>query len=183
MRNWLNNEKGSMTVYSIVTILSFIFIISALFMGSASVRKSQLKTMPKIKEVYEQDLEYKYGIYNQMTTEFSYSIINNGNIKYYATLKSAYDDVINNGKDNSGGTIFLQKNVTEDTTGLQMNKTVTIDLQSNTMQINKTINVTAGTLTIRGTGTIKSADGSTKTFNQNGGKVNVVGGARLQPSL
>ena len=63
MRSWLKNEKGVMAIYAITAILSFIFILSALFFGAVSVRRSQLQTMPKIKEVYEQDVKHKYEIY------------------------------------------------------------------------------------------------------------------------
>ncbi len=63
MKKWYKNEKGAMTVYAIVTILSFIFILTAFFLMSTTIRKGQLKTMPKIKEVYEKDLSHKYEIY------------------------------------------------------------------------------------------------------------------------
>lgn len=68
MRNWLKNEKGSMAVYAIVTILSFIIILTGIFLGAASVRKNQLKTLPEIKAAYEKDLERKEEIYTEQVS-------------------------------------------------------------------------------------------------------------------
>ena len=46
-------EKGSMAVYVIVTLLSFCLILSGIYFSTSSVRKAQIKTDIKIKEVYE----------------------------------------------------------------------------------------------------------------------------------
>ena len=63
MKNYLKRENGSMAVYAITTIFVFIFALSAIYYSAVSIRKMQLKTMPKIKEVYEQYLSNKYEIY------------------------------------------------------------------------------------------------------------------------
>lgn len=63
MKNFLKNEKGAMTIYALTTILTFILVLSAIFYSSVGVRKRQLQTMPKIKEVYEKYLSSKYEIY------------------------------------------------------------------------------------------------------------------------
>ena len=63
MKNFLKNEKGAMTVYAITSIIVFIFVLGAVHYSAVNVRKRQLQTMPKIKEVYEKYLNNKYEIY------------------------------------------------------------------------------------------------------------------------
>ena len=63
MKNFFKNEKGAMTVYAITTIIVFIFVLGAVHYSAVNVRKRQLQTMPKIKEVYEKYLNNKYEIY------------------------------------------------------------------------------------------------------------------------
>lgn len=46
-------EKGSMAVYVIVTLVSFCLILTGIYISTSSVRKAQIKTDIKIKEVYE----------------------------------------------------------------------------------------------------------------------------------
>lgn len=53
----LDKEKGSVAIYAIATILSFVFILGGIFYNSSSIRKNQLKTLIKIKEVYAQQLD------------------------------------------------------------------------------------------------------------------------------
>ena len=65
MKNWYKNERGSMAVYVVVTLLSFIMILAGIFMNAASIRKNQLKTLPKIKQAYEKPLEIKKEIYQE----------------------------------------------------------------------------------------------------------------------
>lgn len=62
MKKWCQNENGSMAVYAIVMLLSFLIILSGLFLATSSVRKNQLKTLPKIKQAYEKILEEKQEI-------------------------------------------------------------------------------------------------------------------------
>ena len=63
MKSWLKSQKGSMAVYAAITILCFIIILMGVFLSTASVRKNQLKTLPKIKEAYEKDKENIQEIY------------------------------------------------------------------------------------------------------------------------
>ena len=67
-------EKGSMGVYVIVSLLSFCLILSGVYFTTSSVRKNQIKTEIKIKEVYE----------NSYTSNNSNNIgdlIDNGKVK------------------------------------------------------------------------------------------------------
>ena len=49
----IKEEKGSMAVYVIVTLVSFCLILTGIYISTSSVRKAQIKTDIKIKEVYE----------------------------------------------------------------------------------------------------------------------------------
>ena len=65
MKNLLKSNKGSMAVYVTATILCFIIILTGIFFTTASIRKNQLRTLPKIKEAYEQDLDNIQEIYEE----------------------------------------------------------------------------------------------------------------------
>lgn len=65
MKNCLKSEKGSMAVYVIVTILSFIMILTGIYTSTASIRRNQLKTLVKIKEVYEKAFETRSQLYEE----------------------------------------------------------------------------------------------------------------------
>ena len=69
MKKWYKSERGSMIVYAMATILSFLFILTALLLMAGSIRKGQIKTMPEIKRVYEKDLNNKYEIYQKRKTQ------------------------------------------------------------------------------------------------------------------
>lgn len=55
MKNWYKNQKGSMTAYAIITIFCFIFILTGLFLSSASIRKRQLRSIIEIAKAYQRD--------------------------------------------------------------------------------------------------------------------------------
>lgn len=59
------NEKGAMAVYAIAMILSFVVILSGMFTVATAIRKNQLRTMMKIKEIYAQDVNNIQTIYYQ----------------------------------------------------------------------------------------------------------------------
>ena len=63
MKNKLKNEKGVMTMYVTVAVVTFTIILVALFSLAVATRKNQIKTLIKIKEVYEQDNNKKEQIY------------------------------------------------------------------------------------------------------------------------
>ncbi|MCI9178118.1 MAG: hypothetical protein HFJ28_06175 [Clostridia bacterium] len=74
MRKKIKEEKGSIAVYTIVTILSFIIILTGIFLTAASVRKNQLRTLPEIKVAYEKDLERKQEIYEEQISSRSMKV-------------------------------------------------------------------------------------------------------------
>ena len=63
MKNKLKSEKGIMTMYVTVAVVTFTIILVALFSLAVATRKNQIKTLIKIKEVYEQDNSKKEQIY------------------------------------------------------------------------------------------------------------------------
>lgn len=63
MKKFYKNENASISLYAIVTVLTFILVLGAIITSTISVRTLQLKTMPEIKMVYEKNLDKKYEIY------------------------------------------------------------------------------------------------------------------------
>ena len=63
MKNKLKSEKGVMTMYVTVAVVTFTIILVALFSLAVATRKNQIKTLIKVKEVYEQDNNKKEQIY------------------------------------------------------------------------------------------------------------------------
>ena len=59
MKTKVKSEKGIMAIYVTVTLVTFIIILLAIFSGAVAVRKNQIKTLIKIKEVYEKALRLK----------------------------------------------------------------------------------------------------------------------------
>lgn len=58
MKNRLvKQESGSVAVYAIATVLCFVFLLSGMFYSSTAIRKNQLKTVLKLKEIYAQEIE------------------------------------------------------------------------------------------------------------------------------
>lgn len=56
MKKWFKSQRGSMAVYATGLTLTFIIILIAIFTLTSSIRKNQLETELKIKEVYEQNI-------------------------------------------------------------------------------------------------------------------------------
>ena len=63
MKNKVKSEKGIMTMYVTIAVVTFTIILVALFSLAVATRKNQIKTLIKIKEVYEQDNSKKEEIY------------------------------------------------------------------------------------------------------------------------
>ena len=47
-----NFEKGSISIYVIATVFCFLIILGGIYAGSSNIRKNELKTLLKIKEIY-----------------------------------------------------------------------------------------------------------------------------------
>ena len=125
MKKWFKKENGSMTVYVIVTIFSFMIILTGVFFASSAIRKNQLQTISKIKEVYEQDSDNIDQIYEDRETEETVDITTltqiqtEGNVKAKdiygnkVTVPKGFKVVI------SEGTTVPQGIVIEDASGNQ----------------------------------------------------------------
>lgn len=50
-------EKGSIAVFTIATVISFLLILGAIFTISATIRRNQLNSLIQIKKIYSQKLE------------------------------------------------------------------------------------------------------------------------------
>ncbi len=63
MKNKVKSEKGIMTMYVTIAVVTFTIILVALFSLAVATRRNQIKTLIKVKEVYEQDNSKKEQIY------------------------------------------------------------------------------------------------------------------------
>ena len=63
MKNKLKSEKGVMTMYVTVAVITFTIILTALLSLAVATRRNQIKTIIKMKEVYEQNNSKKEQIY------------------------------------------------------------------------------------------------------------------------
>ncbi len=108
----------------------------------------------------------------------NYSIKNEGKKTYYERFSEAYGQAVDNGGENEGGTIVVEKDVTENMPEtLEINKTIEINTNGRDFKIERTsnntasvFNVTSGTLTIKGDGKIENAD-DVVLFNGRGGNI------------
>lgn len=65
MKKNIKEEKGSMAVYVTIVLFAFLIILSGIYASSMSVRKSQLRTVLKIKQSYELNNDNVEKIYQQ----------------------------------------------------------------------------------------------------------------------
>lgn len=65
----IKEEKGSMAVYVTIVLFSMLLILSAVFLTSNVIRKSQIKTITKVKETYEADNNRADEIYEMLIKE------------------------------------------------------------------------------------------------------------------
>ena len=63
MKNKVKSEKCIMTMYVTIAVVTFTIILVALFSLAVATRRNQIKTLIKVKEVYEQDNNKKEQIY------------------------------------------------------------------------------------------------------------------------
>ena len=72
MKKKMLEERGSIAVYVSVVLLSFLIILTGIYVSSISVRKWQLKTVIGIKKSYEKDNEKVEEIYQKQLSKFIY---------------------------------------------------------------------------------------------------------------
>ncbi len=64
-KSTFKSSKGVISIYVGISIITFIIILTAIYTVAVSVRKNQIKTLIKIKEVYEQDNTKIASIYEE----------------------------------------------------------------------------------------------------------------------
>ena len=102
MKNKVKSEKGVMTMYVTVAVVTFTIILTAVFSLAVATRKNQIKTLIKIKEVYEQDNSKKEELYNKVKSQL---YIKNGLTLQYDAINntgSGHDNITITWKDLSG---------------------------------------------------------------------------------
>lgn len=149
MKNLFKKENASMTIYVAVSIFSFMIILTAVFFASSAVRKSQIQTIPKIKETYEQDIDNINQIYEDRKSQeqqyiqegliLHYDGINNTGNGHSSTT-TTWKDLSGNGNDGivTGGTWednFLKFTISNDTNGVRTNNSLPLDFSSKTFNI------------------------------------------------
>jgi len=68
MKNYINlkNSKGSITLFTILSLLFFVVILSSIYISSLNSRKSQIDSIQKITDNYSVDEEKYNEIYNSI---------------------------------------------------------------------------------------------------------------------
>ncbi len=90
----IKEEKGSVTVFAIAAIFSLILILGGVFLTTNSVRKSQLRTLVKIKEIYAQGIGQTNSISLYQESADTKSYVSEG-------LEAFYDAINNTGSGHS----------------------------------------------------------------------------------
>lgn len=102
----IKEEKGSMAIYVLVTLMTFGLILMTIYITSISVRKAQLSTIIRIKESYEKDNSRIEEIYEEQAIKqnekegllLHYDAINNTGNGHSNTAK-IWADLSGNGND------------------------------------------------------------------------------------
>ena len=135
-----NIEKGSISIYVIATVIFFVIILSAVFATSSSIRKNQLKTLIKIKEIYAQDIDAEEGpTYVSDGLILHYDGINNtGN--GHSTTTTTWKDLSGNGNDGvvtngTWQTNSLKFSSSNQQNGVKTNKNFPINFSNQTFSI------------------------------------------------
>lgn len=69
----IKREDGSVAVYAIATVLCFVFLLGGIFYSSSAIRKNQLKTALKLKQIYAQEIVVEQKEPTQKEYAFSYT--------------------------------------------------------------------------------------------------------------
>lgn len=94
----IKQENGSIAIYAIATVLSFILILGGVFFTSSIVRKNQLRTLLKIKEIYAQDTEQISRIEDNRKKADTSNYIKDGLVVFYDAINNMGSSHSNNTK-------------------------------------------------------------------------------------
>lgn len=92
-RSKLKNEKGSITLFILLSILFFLIVIFSVFMVSSNKKQAQTSEVDKIKQEYEKSINNIDQIYNETLTENLSNLLKIGDyVNYtYDTVSSGYN--------------------------------------------------------------------------------------------
>lgn len=172
----LKEEKGSVAVLVLITIIAFLIVLTAFYFRSTYVRKSQLQTDALLKNVYESQVndeitQYSWKSYVQDGLMLHYDGINNtGN--GHSEDAEVWKDLSGNGNDGTlNGTNYLEASGWKEKclkmdgvndwidTGLPANTTFTPN-----SDFTMSITVAFNTISNAGTSDIVTEDGDTGTL-------------------
>ena len=193
----LNRKEKGITLIALVVTIVVLLILAGVNIAMLTGENGIIKQAQRAKDATEkaskeeqqtlEEIEWEMNDIinddNEPVPEGKYYSIRNGKEKtYYGTFKEAYEASVDNGGKYRGGTIVVEKDVTEELTELiEINKTITIDLKLNTMKRNTSIYVMGGTLTVTGqdsgtkTGTIECTADTILLRMFNDANINVIG--------
>lgn len=99
----IKQEKGSVSVMVIVTILFIIIVLTTLYITISNVQTSQIKETKRIKEIYEKDLDNLDDIY---------ATLQEGKLYIYTKQDIIeFRDRVNSGISYEGKTVYLMNNI------------------------------------------------------------------------
>jgi len=114
IENKVKEEKGSVAVLVLVTIIAFLIVLTAFYFRSTYVRKAQLQTDGLLKNIYESQVndeitEYSWKSYVQDGLMLHYDGINNTGNGHSETTDT-WKDLSGNGNDGTlKGTNYLEE--------------------------------------------------------------------------
>lgn len=84
LKKFLKNEKGSITLFILLSILFFLIVIFSIFMVSGNKKQAQTSEIDKIKKEYEQSIDNIDQIYDETLTENLSNLLHIGTYVNYA---------------------------------------------------------------------------------------------------
>jgi uncharacterized protein YpmB len=64
----IKEEKGSITLFVLVSMLFFVIILSGIYMLSSSNEQAEIGETTRIKEIYEKDIDKIDDVYKTLTS-------------------------------------------------------------------------------------------------------------------
>jgi len=92
----INQEKGSVSVYVIATVFCFLIILGIVFFSSSSVRKNQLNTLMKIKQIYSKQMEQASQISEKRDEADTSGYVQTGLVVFFDSINNMGSSHSNN---------------------------------------------------------------------------------------
>lgn len=84
----INQEKGSVSVYVIATVFCFLIILGIVFFSSSSVRKNQLNTLMKIKQIYSKQMEQASQVSEKINEVDTSQYVQDGLVVFFDSINN-----------------------------------------------------------------------------------------------